>query len=201
MLDVKHRKSVPYDKIKSLIANLYIAIFQEAIVATVAPSINWRELRRISRTIGALLTIVGGVVVLLQIVLGGWSPVPHGFDTTSATVISREQVGTFQNPAFLVTLQYATNESDTDELLRSGRRVEYELYRNLPHGTEVTIQYNLDKPFEWRITQTPVPPNVSDYGLGLLMIVLGTFSLIFPFIVRLASREDDFVQPQRVQVN
>ena len=170
-------------------------------MATVAPSINWRELRRISRTIGALLTIVGGVVVLLQIGLGGWLPVPQGFDSVSAVVTSREQVGTFQNPAFLVTLQYTTESATVGELLRSGRRVEYELYRNLPQGTEVTIQYNVDNPFEWRITRTPVPPTVSDYGLGLLMIVLGSFSLVFPFIVRLASREDDFVQPQRVQVN
>lgn len=163
-------------------------------MATVAPSINWRELRSISRTIGSLLTIVGGLVLLVQIGLGDLTPVPQGYQSETAKVFSREQVGTFQNPAFLVTLEYDIS----NEIIRSGRRVDYELYRSVPTGTEVTIQYNMNDPFEWRITRSPQATTFSDYGIGLLMVIIGGFSLVFPSIVRLASREEDFVQAQRI---
>lgn len=149
------------------------------------------ELRGASRTIGALLTIVGGLVMLFQAYLVHVLPPADGFQETTAIVSNLEQTGTFREPAFLVSLIYAaSNDNGLVEDVRSGRRVEFEIYHTLSEGDEVQIHYNPQDLFEWRLI---VPDSkLNDYGLGLAMLIFGIFSLAFPWIVRWGSRQQDF---------
>lgn len=155
------------------------------------PLFEGLELRRASRTIGALLTIVGGLVMLFQAYLIHVLPPVDGFQETTAIVGNLEQTGTFREPAFLVSLVYTVfDDNDLVEDVRSGRRVEFEIYHTLSEGDEVQIHYNPQDPFEWRLI---VPDSkLSDYGLGLAMLIFGVFSITFPWLVRWGSRQQDF---------
>ena len=160
----------------------------------------WRDMRRASRIIGALLLIVGGLVIAFQGFLYDMLPPADGFVRVDAEVITLEQRGTFREPAFSITLAYRVTKPDgTIEEFRSGRRVEFEVFNTLAQGDTVTIDYNPKDPYEWRLTDDFSQNKLSDYALGLLMVVFGGFSLIFPAIVRLASREDDFSYQQQTE--
>lgn len=154
----------------------------------------WRDIRRASRIIGALLTIVGGLVIAFQGFAMDMLPPADGFVRVEAVVTTLEQRGTFVDPAFAITLGYTVTNADGDiENLRSGRRVEFDVYNALSEGEVIIIDYNPTDPYEWRLMADFNDNNkLNDYALGLLMVLLGGFSLIFPTIVRLASREDDF---------
>lgn len=161
----------------------------------------WRDMRRASRMIGALLLIVGGLVIAFQGFLDDMLPPADGFVRVDAEVVTLEQRGTFREPAFSITLAYSVTKPDgTIEEFRSGRRVEFEVFNTLSQGATVTIDYNPKDPYEWRLTDDFSQNELSDYALGLLMVVFGGFSLIFPAIVRLASREDDFSYQQETVV-
>jgi Protein of unknown function (DUF3592) len=149
------------------------------------------ELRRIARRLGAILVLAGGLVLILQAYLFDVLPPTGGFIDTTATVSHLERKGTFQDPAFLVTLTYSIIDANQQsQEMRSGRRVAYEDYRSLSIGDRVQIHYNPNDPFEWRLI---LPENeLSEYGLGLLMVVFAAFSLSFPVILGWASRQKDF---------
>jgi hypothetical protein len=149
------------------------------------------ELRRIARLLGAILVLTGGIVLLMQSYLFDVLPPAEGFIDARAVVLHLERTGTFQDPAFLVTLSYQViHEDGISSPMRSGRRVPYEQYRSLTIGDEVQIHYNPRDPFEWRLIQ---PNNtISEYGLGLLMFIFGALSLSLPVILAWASRQKDF---------
>ena len=160
----------------------------------------WRDVRRVSRIIGALLTITGGLVLVFQGFLYDVLPPADGFVRTEAEITSLEQRGTFREPAFSMILAYTVTdtEGNTREL-RSGQRVDYDVFVALTNGAEVTIEYNPADPYEWRLVDDFSNSKLNDYALGLLMIMFGGFSLAFPMIVRLASREEDFRYPEETQ--
>jgi hypothetical protein len=149
-----------------------------------------QELREVSRMLAALLTIVGGIVMLFQTYLVYLLPPADGFQETTAIVSNLEQTGTFREPAFLVSLSYTVSIDGLAEEMRSGRRVDFEIYHTLSKGDEVQIHYNPQDPFEWRLIVSD--SKLSDYGLGLIMLIFGMFSLTFPRIVRWGSRQQDF---------
>ena len=72
----------------------------------IQPLFERTELIRIGRILGALLVLFGGLALLLQAYLIDFLPPRDGFIETSATIIDLEQLGTFKNPRFLVTLSY-----------------------------------------------------------------------------------------------
>ncbi|MDQ7035397.1 MAG: DUF3592 domain-containing protein, partial [Anaerolineae bacterium] len=152
----------------------------------------WRDIRRASRIIGALLTIVGGLVIAFQGFATDMLPPADGFVRADAIITRIEQRGTFRDPTFAITLAYTVTDTDgRSEDLRSGKRVEFDVYDALSEGETVTIGYNPSDPYEWRLLADFHSNNkLNDYALGLLMVLFGGFSLIFPTIVRLASRED-----------
>jgi hypothetical protein len=156
-----------------------------------APLFEANDLRRIARILGAILVLTGGIVLLLQSYWFDVLPPAEGFIDARATVADLKRTGTFQEPAFLVTLDYFVVDADgTERELRSGRRVAYEAYRSLSIGDEVQIHYNPIDPFEWRLI---LPNNtLSEYGLGLLMFIFGALSLSLPPIMSWASRQKDF---------
>jgi hypothetical protein len=159
----------------------------------------WRDMRRASRIIGAILTIVGGLVIAFQGFLADMLPPADGFVRVNAVVTTLEERGTFREPAFSVTLAYTVSHPDGETVeFRSGRRVDFLAYNALAKGDIVRIDYNPADPYEWRLTQNFETGKLNDYALGLLMILLGAFSLIFPTIARLASREDDFSQLEKI---
>ncbi len=174
---------------------------------------NDAEFPRLARLIGALLTIVGGVALLMQTVGDEILPPPDGYRETRAEVVDRTRRGTFQDPAFSVTLTYPAlrppqnaTASDTDatpETIRSGRRVPFETYYALSEGQQVTIHYKTDDPFEWRLEARPAYSSTpGPYAFGVLMIVIGLFVLALPVILRLALRDDEFTTfPDDVTAN
>jgi hypothetical protein len=154
------------------------------------PLFEATELRRIARFLGAILVFVGGIVLLMQSYMFDVLPPPEGFVDARATVLQLERTGTFQDPAFLVTLNYHVVNADGIREMRSGRRVPYDQYRSLTIGDEVQIHYNPRDPFEWRLIQAN--NTISEYGLGLLMFIFGALSLSLPVIFGWASRQKDF---------
>lgn len=155
------------------------------------PLFERSELRPIARKLGALLVLFGGVALLLQAYLVDLLPPRGGFIETSATVMSLERTGTFQDPAFLITLAYdVSDDNGTIQEFRSGRRVEFEQYFELSEGAIVDISYNPRDPYEWRFADRN--DKLSEYGLGVLMIIFGAFSLSFPALINWASRQEDF---------
>ena len=155
------------------------------------PLFEANELRQIARILGAILFLTGGIVLVLQSYLFDVLPPADGFIDAQAVVVDLKRTGTFQEPAFLVTLEYSvTNANGTSEIMRSGLRVPYEEYRSLSIGDEVQIHYNPRDLFEWRLI---LPNNtLSEYGLGLLMFIFGALSLSLPPIIAWASRQKDF---------
>jgi len=148
------------------------------------------ELRHIARVLGALLMVFGGLALLLQGYAGNIFPPATGFVENDAVVVSKERTGTFREPGFLVTLVYTvTDEKGITEEIRSGHRVEFEQYFQLTEGDAVEIHYNPANPHEWRMVSED---SISEYGLGLLMVILGCLSLAFPALISWASRQDDF---------
>jgi len=151
------------------------------------------ELRQLSRNIGALLLVFGGLALILQSFWADVLPPPDGFMEVQAVVMNKEQRGTFQDPLFSVTLAYDIESTNgAMEELRSGRRVPLEVYYALSEGQLVTTYYNPSDTFEWRLNLDLTDNSLEDYALGIIMMVFGGFSLIFPTIVRWASREEDF---------
>ncbi|MEM9952301.1 MAG: DUF3592 domain-containing protein [Chloroflexota bacterium] len=146
------------------------------------------ELLHIGRTLGALLVLFGGLALMVQSYFGVLLPTTDGFQQTVATIIDLERIGTFQSPAFFVTLEYTTDTHSDN--IRSGQQVEFEQYFDLTIGQEIDIRYNPQDMSDWRIEQSRT--TLSDYGLGLLMMVFGAFALAFPTILRFASRQEDF---------
>lgn len=155
------------------------------------PLFERTELFYIGRKLGALLVLFGGVALIIQSYFSAWFPASDGYLPLTATVIDREQIGSFQNPSFLVTLAYdVIQDGEMIEEVRSGQQVEFEQYFELSVGQVIDIVYNPQNLTEWRINKSNT--DLSEYGLGLLMLVFGGFSLLFPTIVRWASRQEDF---------
>lgn len=155
------------------------------------PLFERTELSRIGRILGALLVLFGGLALLLQAYLTDILPPRDGFMETSATVIDLEQLGTFKNPTFLVTLEYdISHENNTSEEVRSGQRVEFEQYFGLVESQTVNIHYDPLDASTWRLE--PSNNELSEVGLGFLMIIFGALSLSFPTLINWASRQEDF---------
>ncbi len=149
------------------------------------------ELIRFGRILGALLVLFGGLALMLQAYLVDILPPRDGFIETSATVINLEQLGTFKNPTFMVTLTYDVDtENGAVEEVRSGQRVEFEQYFELVKGQSVTIHYNPHDTHNWRLEMND--DELSEVGLGFLMMIFGVLSLSFPTLINWASRQEDF---------
>lgn len=158
----------------------------------------WRDVRWVTRLIGALLTIVGGAFIIFQAFLTDVLPLSDGFVRAGAIVTKIEQRGTFQEPTFAIILQYNVTNTDFGviESLRSIRQVDFEAYSTLSEGDRVRINYNPLDPYEWRLMEDFDVNPMEDYAVGLLLILLGLLLLTLPTIIRLASREDDFRYPE-----
>lgn len=155
------------------------------------PLFEGPELRQASRVLGALLMIVGGAMMLFQTYLVHILPPADGFQETTALVTKLERVGTFRNPAFLVSLSYPISDEDGEtQRMIGSQRVDFEIYYTLSEGDSVQIHYNAENPFDWYFVR--IDNSLSDYALGLIMLIFGLFSLIFPVIVRWGSRQEDF---------
>lgn len=149
------------------------------------------ELIRIGRILGALLVLFGGLALLLQSYFVDILPSRDGFVGTSAIVTDLEQLGTFQDPSFMVTLLYeVTGENGVLREVRSGQRVEFEQYFELIEGQIVTIHYSPQENDMWRLEEDS--GKLSELGLGFLMIFFGALSLSFPTLINWASRQEDF---------
>lgn len=159
-----------------------------------SPLAKESDFPRLARIIGALLTIVGGVALLFQAVGDDILPPPNGYHETRAEVVDRTRRGTFREPAFSVTLLYPVTADDGDrDMIRSGRRVPFEVYNALSETAYVTIHYNPDDPFEWQIEDRPsYSGSPGPYAFGVLMIAIGLFVLLLPVILRVALRYEDF---------
>ena len=149
------------------------------------------ELIRFGRILGALLVLFGGLALMLQAYVADIFPPRDGFIETSATIIDLEQIGTFKNPTFMITLTYnVAGENNPNEEVRSGQRVEFEQYFELVEGQSVTIHYNPQDTHNWRLELDS--DELSEIGLGFLMMILGALSLSFPKLINWASRQEDF---------
>ena len=158
--------------------------------AMLRPLYEKTELFSIGRIISALLIISGGIALLAQAYFVDLLPRPDGFINTTATVLDLERIGSFQSPEFLVTLEFhITPTIRAIDTVRSGQRVAFEQYFELAVGDVVHIYYNPDDVSEWKIHPQQ---KLSQYGLGILMLVFGTLSLVFPSLINWASRRDDF---------
>jgi len=147
------------------------------------------ELFNIGRTLGALLVIFGGLALILQAYFVELIPPRNGFVTSQATVLDLEQTGSFQEPGFMVTLEYSV-EHESSDTIRSARRVAFEQYYDLAIGQVINIHYNPDNVAQWRIDS--LNNELNQYGLGFLMIIFGVLSLSFPILISWASRQEDF---------
>ena len=156
------------------------------------PLFERAEIFYIGRKLGALLVLFGGLALIVQSYFGVWFPETDGFLPLTATVIDREQIGSFQNPSFLVTLAYAVPQDDAPAIdqVRSGQQVEFEQYFELIEGQIVTIHYSPQENDMWRLEGDS--GKLSELGLGFLMIFFGALSLSFPSLVNWASRQEDF---------
>jgi len=149
------------------------------------------DLNNIARILGALLVLFGGIALILQAYLVDLLPPQGGFIEAQAMVITRERTGTFQEPAFLVTVSYdVVDDAGNTEEFRSGQRIDFEQYFELSEGDVVTINYDPRDPYDWRIDDND--NQLSAYGLGALMILFGVLSLAFPALINWASRREDF---------
>lgn len=156
-----------------------------------APLFQRTELRRIARVLGALLVLFGGVALIIQANFDDILPPIRGYVETTGMVIVRERMGTFNEPAFLITLTYdVMTENGGAREVRSGQRVEFEQYYALAEGDVVDLLYNQDDPSEWRVEGENT--QLSESGLGILMCIFGILSLTFPRLINWASRQDDF---------
>lgn len=155
------------------------------------PLFEGPELRQASQVLGALLLIVSGVVMLIQTYLVTILPPEDGFYETTATVVTLERTGTFRYPAFLVSLSYQAYDKDgQQEEIRSGQRVEFEIYHALSKGDEVQIHYNPDDVYDWRLVMKD--RKLEHYALGLIMLLLGIIAICLPSLLRWGSRQRDF---------
>lgn len=148
------------------------------------------ELFHIGRVLGALLVIFGGIALLLQAYFVELRLPRNGFLLSEATVLDLEQTGSFQEPGFMVTLEYDIEDIEPVETIRSAQRVAFEQYYELAIGQEILIHYDPENTLEWRIE--PNDNELSQYGLGFLMVIFGALSLSFPILVSWASRQEDF---------
>ena len=156
----------------------------------IRPLYEKTELLSIGRIISALLILSGGLAMLAQAYFVDLMPRPDGFINTTATVIDLERIGSFQSPSFLVTLEFNIISTVRNfETVRSGQRVAFEQYFELAIGDVVDIYYDPDDFSEWHIR---AQQELSQVGLGILMMILGALSLVFPTLMNWASRRDDF---------
>ncbi|GAB5493340.1 MAG: hypothetical protein Phog2KO_35550 [Phototrophicaceae bacterium] len=164
------------------------------------PLFERTELIRIGRILGALLVLFGGLALLLQSYVVDIVPPRDGFVETTATIIDLEQLGTFQDPSFMVTLLYEIPDENANfQEVRSGQRVEFEQYFELIEGQTVTIHYNPQENSLWRLELDS--DKLSEFGLGFLMIIFGILSLSFPTLINWASRQEDFEFKDELETN
>jgi hypothetical protein len=149
---------------------------------------------RLARIAGVLLVLAGIVSLLLPTVEHDILPPAEGYVETNAELVKKSRRGTFQEPAFSITLMYTITQPDnTTETIRSGRRVPFQTYNALSETRQVTIHYNPDDPFEWRLEAYPVRQGLpGPYAPGVLTLAVGLFLVALPAIMRLALRYEDF---------
>lgn len=149
------------------------------------------ELLSIGRVISAILIFSAGLALLAQAYFVDLLPPPDGFIAIRAEVLHMEQVGTFQEPIFYILLEYhlALHPAGI-EIVRSGQGISFEQYFELSVRDELDIYYDPQDKTEWRML--PRNDELSQYGLGFLMVIFGILSLSFPALVNWASRRDDF---------
>lgn len=149
------------------------------------------ELFSIGRIIGAMLIFSGGLALLIGAYFVDLLPSPDGFINNSANVIYLEQIGSFQEPVFYVALEYdIPRESGGFRTIRSGHGISFEQYSELSVGDVINILYDPQRTSQWRVQAGN--DELSQYGLGFLMLIFGALSLSFPALLNWASRRDDF---------
>jgi hypothetical protein len=149
------------------------------------------ELLRMARIIAALLSLVAGIVLIAQTMITDLVPAPAGYAETQAQVVGKYQRGTFSEPAFSLTLRYsATDQGQAETEIRSGLRVEYDQYYRTAVGDLVHIYYDSDAPYSWQIVEHK--SGARDYAPGIMLALIGGMLWLFPLIINLASRQEDF---------
>lgn len=156
-----------------------------------APKTRLRRWAEQSRWLAASLIAVGLLLILYRAVfVYVLMPQPAGQVQVQAIVTNREQRGTFQEPAFSITLGYVVEESGDE--IRSGQRVSFEDYQALAVGDAVMIAYDSRDPYRWELLGDPTQVSLRDLAPGILIALAGVFVLASPAVLRHASREEDF---------
>lgn len=158
------------------------------------------ELKRLIRIMAASLLFVSGSVLILQARYATVFPPIPGHVQTKGTVLLRQLVGTFKDPAFFVTVSFnALGTDGTTYELRSGQRVSYDQYHALQVGDHIALQYDANNPYNWQLI--PTGDTVSQYGLGVFMMMMGIFGLTLPSLINWAVRQDDFAYSDQTNLN
>ncbi len=156
------------------------------------PHSRSRFWQRVTQVVGVMMVITALLWIFGQ-VMPVYVPPQRGLIVEEATVSSREQRGTFLEPAFSITLSYEVTEPDGARTnIRSGERVDYDTYSRLNVGDVVMIQFDPVNPHDWSIITIPGSVRVNEVIPALVVLILGLLVAIFPWLMRLGSRAGDF---------
>lgn len=154
---------------------------------------QWIVFRRVAWGLGCAIFMLSGLSVLWQTVAADFLPPLDGYVQTQAVVTSVQQRGTFRNPSFSVTLAYdVPTQENTFEELRSGQRVPFEAYNVLAEGDVITVYYDPDNVYNWRLSSSLHNQTADFYAWEFLLMVIGVFVIATPMLLRFALRMDDF---------
>jgi len=157
------------------------------------PLTNWRMGKR-GLQVGGFVLILIGFWWLFGDTLAIYVSPQRGLITREATVISLDQRGTFQEPAFSVTLSYdVEDESGTMTTIRSGQRVEYSTYARLSLDDVVMIRFDPIAPHEWTLLALP-EDNLFTHKMipAAALMIGGLLLMLLPWLLRVGSRAGDF---------
>lgn len=154
---------------------------------------QWMVFRRVAAAMGSLIFLLSGLSVLWQVVAADFLPPVDGYIQTQAVVTATQQRGTFQNPAFSLTLAYDVPSTDGSVVeLRSGQRVPFDAYNALAEGDVITIYYDPDDVYNWRLSSSLQSQTIEFYTWEFLLMVVGVFIVTSPMLLRFALRMDEF---------
>lgn len=154
------------------------------------PPNRWRFGKRLAQVGGLVMVMIGLVWILGQSFAVYVSP-QRGLITAEATVISLDQRGTFQEPAFSITLSYPLAAGEGTTTIRSGKRVDYATYSRLALDDVVTVRFDPVAPHEWTLL-TPITDPIRSLIPAAALIAGGLLLALFPWMLRLGSRAGDF---------
>lgn len=154
---------------------------------------HWMMLRRLAYGLGIALIALSALSIVSQTIMADLLPPPDGFVQTQAVVTTTLQRGTFHNPSFSVTLAYeVVDRAGHIEALRSGQRVPFEVYNALSEDDVVTVYYDPDDVYNWRLESSLQTRAAAFFMIEFLMMVAGALLVALPALLRHGLRMDDF---------